>query len=111
MIGTGKFSVCRSFSALGATVAKPSSSALVVTPPGYRLAAILGFLLTRKAFKRFVEPVIADMQHEYIEALAAEHRWRARWIVLRGHLLVIPGCVYALMAGKLWDLLRRGSTQ
>lgn len=81
---------------------------VVVVPPGYRLAAALGFLLTRKAYKRFVEPQIADMQHEYIDALACGHDGHARWISVRGHLLVIPGCVYAFVIGKISELLRRG---
>ena len=80
---------------------------VVAVPPGYKFAAILSFLLTREAYRRFVEPAIADMQHEYIEALAAGRLWQARWIAIRGYLLVIPGWLYALVAGKLGELSRR----
>lgn len=89
-------------------LAAKNSPAPIQMPPGYRLAAILSFLLTRKAFKRYVEPVIADMQAEYIDALVLGHKWRACWIVLRGHALAIPGWLYAFFAGKLVELLRRG---
>lgn len=78
-------------------------------PPGHRLAVVAEFLLTRGAFKRYVAPVIADMQEEYIEAIAAGHEWHARWIAVRGHLLVIPNWLYAVIVGKLAALLRRGS--
>lgn len=72
--------------------------------PGCRLTAIARFLLPEALFKRYVWPTIADMQDEYIDALAASDLWHARWIVARGHLLVIPGCVYAFLAGKLHPL-------
>jgi hypothetical protein len=54
-------------------------------------------------------PVIADMQKEYIEAIASGDEWHARWIAIRGHLLVIPNWLYALVVGKLAALLRCGS--
>jgi hypothetical protein len=84
------------------------TTSAIVTPPGFRLTAVLSFLLTRKAFARYVAPVIADMQEEYIDALHTGHAWHARWIWLRGHFLVIPGWLYAFIAGKLPGLLRRG---
>ena len=76
----------------------------VQLPPGYRLTAIARFVLPSSVFKRYVWPTIADMQLEYIEALNAGHVWHARWIALRGHMLVIPGWVYALLAGRLHAL-------
>ena len=81
---------------------------VLALPPGYRLAKIARFLLTRGAFKRYIAPTIADMQDEYVDAVASDHRWHARWIAVRGHLLVIPGWIYALIAGKLAALLRQG---
>lgn len=81
----------------------------VVLPPGYSLAKIASFLLTRGAYKRYVQPAIADMQQEYIDALAAGYVRHARWIAVRGHLLVFPNWLYGLVAGKLAALLRRGS--
>lgn len=80
----------------------------VCLPPGYRLTAFCRFLLPRAVFKRYVAPTIADMQEDYIDALALDHKWHARWIFLRGHLLVVPGWLYAFCAGKLVELLRRG---
>ena len=81
---------------------------IVTLPPGFRLAEVLRFLLTRKAFERFVAPTIADMQEEYVDALVAGRIWHARWIAVRGHLLVIPGWLYAFFAGKLSEFLKKG---
>jgi len=77
-------------------------------PPGYRLTAVARFLLPEALFKRYVWPTIADMQWEYIEALSAGHVWQARWIAMRGHLLVIPPWVYAFLAGKIHALFGSG---
>ena len=82
---------------------------LVIVPPGYNLAEIARFLLTRKAYQLYVGPVIADMQREYIDAIAAGRERQARWIAIRVYLLIIPNWLYAFVAGKLAALLRRGS--
>jgi ferric-dicitrate binding protein FerR (iron transport regulator) len=63
-------------------------AAKIALPPGYRLAAILRFLLTPTAFSRYVYPVISDMQEQYNEAIAVGKKWEARWIVVRQHLSI-----------------------
>jgi len=70
----------------------------IVLLPGTRLAAIAEFLLTRAIFRRYVRPIIADMQDEYVECIARGERWRAHWVAVRGHFLVVPGWVYALVS-------------
>jgi hypothetical protein len=71
---------------------------LVQTVPGTRLSEITRFLLAKGSYRRYVVPVIADMQHEYVEAIAAGDKWHARWIAVRGHLLVLPGWLYGFLA-------------
>jgi ferric-dicitrate binding protein FerR (iron transport regulator) len=66
--------------------------------PGTRLAAIAEFILTRESFRRYVRPMIADMQDEYVECIAKGDEWRARWVAVRGHFLVVPGWMYALVS-------------
>lgn len=85
-----------------------SKAGAIILPPGYRLSALARFFLTRDAYRRYVGQVIADMQTEYIQAIAVRDEWRARWIQTRGWLLVIPGWLYALVAGKLAAFLRSG---
>jgi hypothetical protein len=72
----------------------------VVLPPCYRLARIAGFLLTRRAFKKYVWPVIADAQDECYEAIRAGREWHAWWICVRCWFLVAPGWLYAFLAGN-----------
>src|SRR5437764_1119961 len=43
--------------------------ARIELPPGVRLASLCRLLLNRRAYNRIVEPQIADMQFEFIEAL------------------------------------------
>lgn len=76
--------------------------------PGSRLAVVAESLLSKPMFKRYVAPIVADLQYEHAKALAAGRVWRARWIVIHGHLLVITGWIYAFVSGKLTELLRRG---
>lgn len=73
---------------------------IIQRPPGTHLARCGRFLLTREAYRLYVQPVIADMQHEYCEAIAAGEELRARWIALRGWLLVVPGWLVGV-AGRL----------
>ncbi len=80
----------------------------IILLPGYRLATAAKFLLTRAAFKRYVAPVIADMQEEYIQDIVSGREGHARWIAVRVWLLVIPGWLCAFVAGKLAGLLWRG---
>lgn len=70
----------------------------IVLPPGATLNRITRFLVTREAHARFVEPIIRDMQVEYCDELAAGHIRHARWIAVRGHLLVLPNWSYAWIA-------------
>ena len=67
---------------------EPVAVKKIALPPGYRLAAILRFLLTPTAFNRYVYPVISDMQEQYNEAIAVGKKWEARWIVVRQHLSI-----------------------
>lgn len=77
----------------------------IALPPGTRLARATAFILTRDAYRKFVVPTIADMQFEYCDSLAAGRLWHARWIAIRGHLLVLPGCAYGLLARAVSRLL------
>ena len=80
-------------------------------PPGHRLAFVLSSLLTANAFARYVAPVIADMQYEHANAVAAEKKLRAQWIMIRCYLLVIPGWLYAFFSAKLATLFRHGANR
>jgi hypothetical protein len=48
-------------------------------PPGWRLHALAVFLCKKKTLEQVVEPLLADLQHEYYTALAKGRPWKARW--------------------------------
>jgi len=76
-------------------------------PPGTHLARGAAFLLTKEAYRRYVYPVIADLQHEYIEAVVAGEELRARWIAVRGWLQVIPGWLVAFAGGLVGWVVKK----
>jgi len=74
----------------------------VLGPPGYWLARFARAVLIDDGFRRYVQPMVADMQHEYMESLAAGHKEKANWVLFRGYLFVFPASIYAL-----WSCLVR----
>lgn len=40
---------------------------------------------SKRSCQRVFEPIISDMQREYIEALAEGAKWRSRFVLLRGY--------------------------
>ena len=66
----------------------------IIRPPGDKLFNILEFLYTKKNFERIFEPMIADMQEEYFEALSAKRIWKTRWIHLRGIISLLVAITY-----------------
>lgn len=56
------------------------ASMRIARPPGSLLATISEFVFSKKTLERVVNPIIADMQAEYCEALAAKRPYKAAWI-------------------------------
>jgi hypothetical protein len=83
--------VYESVEAKGGAISYPDVEARIQLAPGVRLARLCRFLLTLAAYKRYVEPVIADMHEEYYAALDAHEYLHAKWIAVRVWFLVIPG--------------------
>ncbi len=48
-------------------------------PPGWRLHALAVLLCKKKTLHQVVEPLLADLQHEYYTALANGRPWNASW--------------------------------
>ncbi len=55
---------------------------------------IIRFLYSSKTRKEIFEPIIADWQEEYFEALFKKEIWKARWINVR--------YIYAFL-GAMWQ--------
>jgi hypothetical protein len=82
-------------------------SAAKPVEPGTHFAEILGVFMTARAFRRYVYPAIREIQAEHYEALGAGDRRQARWIVIRGHILVLPAFLYGLIAQGIRKVLAR----
>lgn len=70
----------------------------LVRPPRLVYGPLLQCLLRPSAYKRYVEPHVADMHEEYFACLAKGDERGARWAVIRAHLYVIPTWAWALIA-------------
>jgi hypothetical protein len=81
---------------------EPTSS-----PPGTCFAQILQMFMTARAFRRYVYPAITEMQAEHYEALHAGGCGKARWVLIRGHLLALPAFFYGLVAQGIRRFLAR----
>ena len=56
----------------------------ISSSPGSFLCKLADFLCSRKTKREIADPIIADMQFEYYEALFANRRAKAAWIRVRG---------------------------
>ncbi|MCZ0934989.1 MAG: hypothetical protein OXJ54_07390, partial [Gemmatimonadetes bacterium] len=52
---------------------------------GCSLRDVAEFVFPRKSCEQIFDPLIGDLQFEYFEALAANRKWKARWVRLQGY--------------------------
>jgi len=55
----------------------------IARPPGIFILRIINFIYSKKVAERIFEPILADMQEEYFEALSNSLKLKAKWIHLR----------------------------
>ena len=61
------------------------------------LRRLATWLCTPASIERQVEPAIADLRNEYLDAVNCGLRWKSRWIQTTGHLNVLKVvCLVAL---------------
>lgn len=73
----------------------------MIVPPGETLERFLRACMPRANFDRFVAPALADIQHEYIEAMRAGRPWLARFYFIRGWLYLARPWAWASLVTKL----------
>lgn len=78
----------------------------IVLPPGYRMRDAFRIILGRKFVEGVIEPVLADMQYEYFEAIRLDREREARIIKWRGRIHVVAIALIAPVL-KVAELLRR----
>ena len=84
-----------------------SEEVTVVAPPGHRLLRFAEFAFSRRDFELVLEPVVGDLRREYLAALAAGRRWKARWVRLRGTWAFWSAVAALLPLSALGRLFRR----
>ena len=65
-------------------LARLASRRKVRRPAGSSLRSIAEFVVSKKSYEQIYDPLISDLRLEYYEALAANRRWKARWVRARG---------------------------
>jgi hypothetical protein len=78
----------------------------VVQPPGTSILSAARFLCTKKTSDRVVKPAIADMRHEYCEAMAEGSKLWALWIRVRGTFGLLLALGLYRLTKTLWDVWR-----
>ena len=57
----------------------------IESPPGFKILAFSEFFFSSNTHRKVLEPIIRDLQDEYIEALAERRTWKSRYVCLRGY--------------------------
>jgi len=82
---------------------REARKSLVITySPGWTLTRWIDFLFSKKSVDQIFQPIIADMQLEYFDALSEDRMWKARWVAARGY----GTFWYALVLHTLGSLAR-----
>lgn len=61
----------------------------IARPPGHWWLRFTEFVYSRETFENIFQQTIADLRHEFNNALTKGRVWKARWIRLRGYLSII----------------------
>ena len=79
----------------------PDSSARILSAPGTTLMRIAEFCFSRRTCTGVLEPVVADMQHEYFEALAAGRERKAKMVLARGYAAFVAAVIANTVVGRI----------
>jgi hypothetical protein len=88
--------------------------AFIAPAPGFRLRRLAQLWFSKKVYTFVFEPVLSDLQHEYVEALAEHDRWKSHFALARGYwafwLAVVAQLPVSLLrvVVELWKATRIG---
>lgn len=85
----------------------PDSGIGIVRPPGSQIRAFCEFVFSRKTLERVIDPIIADMQTEYCEALAAQRRFKAIWVCVRGYWCLVKATGLFALPNAIVEICRK----
>jgi hypothetical protein len=77
----------------------------LLVPPGARARRALEWLFTKKTMTNVFEPILADMQAEWMAAMIAKQDGRAKWIAVRGMLSLGRALVAETGLGLIGDVV------
>ena len=77
--------------------------------PGDRLRATAARIFDQRTMARVVDPLVADLQVEYAEAIRRGRVWRSRWILAAGYLvflktIAVCGAEEAIRSLGVWTV-------
>lgn len=84
----------------------PKTQRKPIRIPGGRIRSVTKFIFPRKVFEENLEELFNDLWNEYIDAIAADEKRHARWIVVRGHIIFFKTVAVFLLSCTLGKLLR-----
>lgn len=87
---------------------KPEAELLI--PPGARLREWLGLVFSQRSCTRILDPVLADWQHEWLEAHKRGDLRLARWAQIRGIIALVSAVLMQLplsVVRWLWEAWKR----
>ncbi len=59
------------------------------TRPGERLRAVAARVCATQTMERLIDPLIADLQHEYTDARRRHGVWGSRWTLFMGYVVIV----------------------
>jgi hypothetical protein len=92
-----------------ATFASKNHAAVICRAPGWGLNRFAGWFFSRRTLEEVLQPVLADMQAEFVEAVSEGRIYKARWVQLRGYVRfwthVAAQCPVSIVrvAARLWS--------
>ena len=65
-----------------------------MTRPGIRLRRLAARWCRARTMERLIDPVLADLQAEYDDAVRHGGKWRSRWILMTGYVAFLKVVVW-----------------
>ncbi len=58
-------------------------------PPASAINSVARFIYSKRTYERIFMQLVLDLREEHAEALQAKHRTLARWIAMRGNVIMV----------------------
>ena len=72
--------------------------------PGDRLRAIAARVCNAKTMERLIDPLLADLHTEYVDAIRQGRLWKSRWVRVAGYTGFLKAIAFAVCEGSMRGL-------